>query len=281
MKKYTEINLNDSEGKHHTTIRFPSGEECIRIKPTVKKRVILTAKDKNGWSLILLGQAVQILRSYGVEEIILYMPYFPHARQDRVAAEGDPNAVKAYAAMINALGFDRVIVADPHSDVLRAVVDNLRVIEQRDIVARYWYACDHSVSQFALVSPDNGARKKCAALALEFGIPIVECDKTRDPETGALNGFRTISGEQHIARPLWLIDDICDGGGTFLGLAQKLREMGARNITLFVTHGLFTKGLEDLHSQFNRIVTTDSLGRQEDVGTLDLKGLRDELIASN
>ena len=69
------------------------------------------------------------------------------------------------------------------------------------------------------------------------------CIKKRDSETGALSGFAVESGDVRDAVCL-VVDDICDGGGTFSGIAAVLREAGARSVSLAVTHGVFSRGIE-------------------------------------
>ena len=61
-----------------------------------------------------------------------------------------------------------------------------------------------------------------------------------------------------------IVDDLCDAGGTFIGSAQVLRDAGARSVSLYVTHGLFSKGVGNLLEQgIDRIYTTSSLARTD------------------
>ena len=76
-------------------------------------------------------------------------------------------------------------------------------------------------------------------------MPIIRADKIRDTMTGALSGFE-VYADDLTGKDVVILDDLCDGGGTFIGLAKKLREKGAAKITLYVTHGMFTKGVKDL-----------------------------------
>jgi len=54
------------------------------------------------------------------------------------------------------------------------------------------------------------------------------------------------------------VDDICDGGGTFIGLAKALKQKNAGNLYLAVSHGIFSKGFNELNKHFTKIFTTDS-----------------------
>jgi ribose-phosphate pyrophosphokinase len=83
------------------------------------------------------------------------------------------------------------------------------------------------------------------------------CSKHRDPETGKFLGFEV----PLIKTPKALIvDDICDGGGTFRGIAAKVREQqpGEVQMFLYVTHGIFSQGLAGLLCEFGAIYCTDS-----------------------
>ncbi len=99
-----------------------------------------------------------------------------------------------------------------------------------------------------------------------MNLPVYYGGKTRDVSTGKLTGFtleplaydnQQINGAHYL-----VVDDICDGGGTFNGLASKIAEQGA-TADLYVSHGLFSKGTTELKKSFNTIYTTDSLAGSE------------------
>ena len=118
------------------------------------------------------------------------------------------------------------------------------------------------MNPITLVSPDKGAFSKVKALATTLGgIPFIKADKVRDPETGDLSGFSYEGSVQGL--DLLIVDDICDGGGTFVGLAKILKEGGAKSISLYVSHGIFSKGLKVLDGAIDAVYTTDSLIREE------------------
>lgn len=177
--------------------------------------------------------------------IRLVLPYIPYARQDRVANVGEPLSVKVFCSLINAMEFSCVTVLDPHSDVASALIDRVRVVHPHEFLPQEldWRAeFRHGL---ALVAPDAGARKKVEALAKAMHVPIVFGTKKRDTATGALSGFG-VEGDVPSDRPLLVVDDICDGGGTFIGLVKVLREKTTQPIYLYVSHGLFTRGVQCL-----------------------------------
>lgn len=78
--------------------------------------------------------------------------------------------------------------------------------------------------------------------------------------------------------PILIMDDLCDGGATFIAEAQYLRDTAVitkdRKIYLFVYHGLFTKGFDELFKHFDRIYMTNSYGGCYDVLQNDIDKLK-------
>ena len=190
----------------------------------------------------------------GVKELELLLPYFPGARQDRVMVSGEPLTVKVYADLINAQGFQKVSVYDPHSEVTSALLNQVAVISNHEFVKK----CIGDKKDYLLISPDGGALKKIYKVSQFLGgVPVIECSKIRDVKNGQLTGF-TVYSDDLKNKPNFIVDDICDGGGTFLGLAEKLKEKNAGPIYLIVSHGIFSKGFSELEKQFAGIFSTDA-----------------------
>jgi ribose-phosphate pyrophosphokinase len=81
--------------------------------------------------------------------------------------------------------------------------------------------------------------------------------------TGALSGFE-VYADDLTGKEVVILDDICDGGGTFIGLTKKLREKGAAKVTLYVTHGMFTKGVKILLESIDEVWCYSYHGPSED-----------------
>jgi ribose-phosphate pyrophosphokinase len=200
---------------------------------------------------------VDALRRMGVKEIELECLYFPGARQDRVCSPGEALSVKVYADMINAMEFSCVSILDPHSEVTPALINNCYEISNLYLVR---YAIGKA-NDFVLVSPDAGANKKIKSLASSLSfyhdLDVVNCDKTRDVATGNLTGFEVYADDLN-GKDCYVVDDICDGGGTFIGLAEELKAKGAGDLYLIVSHGIFSKGFKELRKHFKKIYTSNS-----------------------
>ena len=185
----------------------------------------------------------------------LVLPFVPGARQDRLNPVGDYLfTAKSVARAINERKFDRVTILDPHSNVITGLIDRARVTPFALIVGNYNSNYD------AIIAPDAGAGSRAREWAdlmgtvAGHGIEVVQALKHRDVDTGKLSGFE-VSVEK--GKNYLVVDDICDGGGTFVGLGNKIIEQGA-TADLFVTHGIFSKGTAKLNEIYGLITTTDS-----------------------
>lgn len=230
---------------------FPGGERHVRLPD-------LRVEDASAWQieaniytpqdimdLLLLTDALRRMLPARAA-LALVLPYVPYARQDRVALVGEPLSIKVFCSLINALEFDSVTVWDPHSEVTPALLNRVRVKPASNFVVQMIQDNPELLSRCVLVAPDAGARKRVEAVSQALGgRQVVYGGKKRDPLTGALSGFY-VDGDVPTDVPLLVVDDICDGGGTFIALAKVLREKTAQPLYLYVTHGLFTRGLAPL-----------------------------------
>jgi ribose-phosphate pyrophosphokinase len=147
-------------------------------------------------------------------------------------------------------------VLDPHSLVTPALIERCVVhMPQLHSVVRHAY--------LGVISPDGGADKRAHSIAGQLDLPVFHGWKTRSPTTGALTGFGV---EWVRAGHYPVADDICDAGGTFLGLAEKMRDYNA-SADLFVSHGLFTNGFTRLLGAFELVYTSDSMLTAVDITT--------------
>jgi ribose-phosphate pyrophosphokinase len=273
----------------HALTRFPGGELGVRIDyPRVPYgQRDIEARLQTPEDVIELLLLTDALRSYSDVPIELWMPYVPYARQDRRTALGEAFSLKVFAQLINAQNYSRVHVFDPHSDVVGALFDEVRIMDNGDfvhlaIIGRYeggdiyngkkigghlydylGYAGGNNTA-FHLVAPDAGAAKKTEKLVRHmpkwWGGSLVQAGKVRDTQTGKLSGF-TVFADDLGGRPCLIVDDICDGGGTFNLLAEAWkRDPMSKDcqLDMWVSHGIFSKGLNAIDPVIRQIWTTDS-----------------------
>ncbi|MCF2873479.1 MULTISPECIES: ribose-phosphate diphosphokinase [unclassified Tenacibaculum] len=236
---------------------FSGGEPHIKIITDLKgiSEVTITHRIQSFNDLGILLLATNALKNMDVKKIKVLLPYFPAARQDRLMQTGEPLSVKVYADIINAQNYESVTIFDPHSEVTPAVLNNCKVIDNHSFIRQI---TQQLPDDLLLISPDGGALKKIYKVAAHLQkYEVIEGSKSRNVRTGELTGFK-VYAEDLKGKDCLIVDDICDGGGTFLGLAQELKAKNAGNLYLAVSHGIFSRGFEDLEKVFTKIYTTDS-----------------------
>ncbi len=243
---------------------FPDGTMLIKQDIPETDKVTVSWFYENDREMVALIYLANHLKAHGKEDVHLYMPYIPNARQDRVKTNEDVFTLKYFAGIINALGFKTVTVLDPHSSVSEALVDNI-IIEKptkfiENAIAKVTEAEGEAPSMFY---PDEGAGKRYSGmipLPYAFGI------KKRDWATGQIKGLDVAGDVENIAgKNILIVDDICSKGGTFYFSAKKLYELGAKNVYLHVTHCENTVFDGELLSGdlIKRIFTTNSILTKE------------------
>jgi ribose-phosphate pyrophosphokinase len=227
------------DGQPHIKLDMNSVEKLNRKEPLHLLSRIASATDL--LQVLFLKNSLDYLE---FEHIELSISYLLAARMDRVMTTGEPFSLKVLSQMLNVANFKKIRIFDPHSEVSVALIDRSYPITNhvfvRDVLADYFSTNERSA--YCLVSPDAGALKKIHQLAQFLEVhDVVECMKERDVKTGALTNFNTTADNLR-GKTCFIIDDICDGGGTFIGTAQLLQSKGAAKVVLVVSHGIFSKG---------------------------------------
>ncbi|WP_075342727.1 ribose-phosphate diphosphokinase [Tenacibaculum agarivorans] len=263
--------LGDNQVEFESFI-FSGGEPHIKIKTDLSSvsKVTITTRICSFNDFGVLVCAVDAIKRCGIKEIELLIPYFPGARQDRVMVPGEPLTVKVYAELLNSLNLNKVMIFDPHSEVTSAVLENCEVITNYNFIKK---VIENIGEDVLLISPDGGALKKIYKVSEYLGgIAVVECSKKRNVTNGKLEGFKVYE-EDLEGKHCLIVDDICDGGGTFMGLADELKKKNAGDLYLAVSHGIFSKGTENLKQHFTEIYTTNSFKDVEAVEQIKLEDI--------
>lgn len=271
MAKPISLNLANPEETNveFTVSNFPDGQQSITIINLAALKgsdIVIKSRLNSFKDLELIICANQALREIGVNSVSLYVPYFLGARSDRKFVTGSINYLKqVICPIINSQKFDSVVVLDPHSDVLEACLNNFEKVNNHLLVKHALTDIDNTNSareKVVLVSPDGGALKKIYDVASEFKITkLVTAVKHRDVITGKITHTEVpLSDDYLTGKKFVIIDDICDGGRTFIELAKVLKEKTHDcKIYLVVTHGIFSAGLLGLSEYFEKIYTTNSV----------------------
>lgn len=200
--------------------------------------------------LLELAQLKDLLEAYGKKRTALYIDYLPFARQDHPVSNGTTFALHSFAKLLNAIEFNSVTIEDPHSEMALELINNSHV----DYPIREVRTCFNLVQADYVCYPDKGARRKYTEV---YSHSSIYGEKVRDLSTGRITNYELQLGNRSIdGKNILIVDDICDGGKTFQLLSINLYDVGAAKVHLFVTHGLFTKGLKPLkESGIKRIFT--------------------------
>ncbi len=260
----------------YSVSQFPDGQQDIVIDLNGGKlsgdrwslNVEIISRFNSFKDLELIICATKALRRLGMENIKLYIPYLLGARSDRHFQEGGNSyLVDVIAPIINAQNYKEVRVIDVHSDVAQACINNLKLSSNYDLVRWVFMNFPFNtkpINDVTIISPDGGSLKKIYKLCekLEYKGDVVCCSKSRD-ENGKLSKFSIPFF--NTSKDMVIIDDICDGGRTFIEIAKLIKSMRKEqtgnqgNIYLIVTHGIFSNGFENLHPYFKEIYCTNSI----------------------
>lgn len=270
LKDYC-IAIPEDRDKKYEVITYPAGEKQVRLLQSELKAVMdadcirVTANIRNGevMELALLTNALDNVLDFNGTYKQLILPYLPYSRADRVFCKGDCAGLATFAGIINSLEYHHVITWDAHSDVARDFITNLVILPSTDLISKVVKKIGRK--DLLILLPDKGA-VRYEGIVKALDLPFVYGEKVRDAKTGKLSGFKVPAITTPYKKVL-IIDDICDGGGTFLGLQTAcefaLCPIGSNTTSpdyfLFVTHGIFSKGLEQLSRQFKKIFTSSSL----------------------
>ena len=263
MKKKPRVYV-DGYDKPVEYFNFPSGELHFSFEIPDNCHIYIECDFVDLETLGALLLLNNVIKAKSSTLTALKLGYVWGCRQDRRTSEYEPFTAQVAADIINLIDVENIILVDPHSDVLPALLKaNVHVDQGASFFARSIKTItqdDGSEFEVDIVIPDAGATKRvekiisyASRLFSNIDFNLIQCLKKRDLKTGKLSEFR-IADDFDPSTPKIFIDDICDGGGTFIGLAEEFKRRGQTgNMDLLVTHGLFTKGKDKLLEHFKSV----------------------------
>lgn len=277
------LNLVNPEDKGNTIgykiSKFPDGQQSIQLGEIKPYRTLesisnepckIKSRLNNFLDLELIICATKALRNLGVQHIELYIPYFMGARSDRKFANGGVNYVRdVISPIINSLNFKSIHILDVHSDVVEACLPSIIHINNFDFISfalRNYFRDSGKImgdySKLCFVSPDGGALKKIYKLTDNLGFTgdVITCSKYRDND-GKLTKTIVPLNDEHLDKDMFIVDDICDGGRTFINIAKTIKETQPERtgkIYLAVSHGIFSNGFNEMSEYLDGIYCTNS-----------------------
>lgn len=237
-------------GKGYKVVKFPDGELHLELDSLNRKEpVAVKCRITNSDELFLMMQLHDVLKRQCIEVDIIEIYYLMGMRCDRLFDMNRPFTLSLVSDVINAFGAICVYLYEPHSDRALRLIKN----SSRCRMTEFVFGKLRDRDKYFLVAPDKGASERY----LGFDFSVI-CQKNRDEATGSLTEFSAKSLTNVSDKNLLVIDDLCDGGGTFVGLAPKLRELAPKSLSLLVTHAVQRAGIDRVAAYYDNVFITDT-----------------------
>lgn len=256
------------------TVRFADGEVMVNIKETVRGHDVFvvqpTTSPVNEHYMELLIM-IDALKRASASTINVIMPYYGYSRQDRKARAREPISAKLMADLLQTAGASRVLVMDLHAAQIQGFYDiPIDNFEALPLLVQYFK--DKKVDDVVVVSPDHGGTTRARKFALYFDAPIAIVDKRRPRPNVA--EVMNIIGEVKDKNVI-IVDDIIDTAGTISIAANALKEKGAKDIYVAISHPILSKPANERieASAIKEVICTNSIKLPEDRKTPKIKQL--------
>lgn len=253
-----------------TNIKLEVPEHLIKYPPSAYYSISvdpITPANDYLWEIVLIVSAVEETFGSKWNKELLYLPYLPHARADRVFEKGNAFPLKMFFEAVSFM-FDEIFLTDPHSNFYLHYTGDAGspVINIKEQYECFNEVCGRLVkSGDVLIAPDKGSLHKIHKLQQKLDVKstatfVVEAGKRRDIETGRVIETTLPEGADLAGRVCWIVDDLSDGNGTFIPLAKKIKESGAKQVNMYVTHLIAARGLDNLRGYVDNIYTYQIVG---------------------
>ncbi len=244
------------------TTPFPDGELIVKLEEDVRGRdcfVICSTSQPVNEHLMELLVYIDCLRRASADRVTCVIPYFGYARQDRKDEGRVPITAKLVANLITAAGADRVLAIDLHAAQLQGFFDlPVDHLSATPVFYKHFQSIREQLPDLCLVSPDVGNVKVAESFANLLGGELAIINKRR------ISGSEVIT--DHIIgnvtnKTVLMVDDMIATGGTVCEAAELVLRMGARQVLVAATHGVFAgKAVEKMaRSGISQIVTTNTI----------------------
>lgn len=266
MSEQLIIRIPQDRGVLYDIVKYPAGEIQVRLTDAG----LLAAVKSSAYEIVAnpipdvielaqLADALNVIKDFRAR--VCYLPYMPFGRADRRFKVGDTYAILVYSKLLKAMGFTQIITFDAHSKITGLSMENAGMqflnidpVHSDDQIGSILQILNGYHHNIALVRPDKGSIGRYDLDV--YNRPILQGDKVRDPITGKLSGFTIDPAISEFDAAL-VIDDICDGGGTFIGLGEEIKRYAPDiKLYLYVSHGIFSQGEERLKEVFEELFTS-------------------------
>tara|TARA_B100001250_G_C19803044_1_gene791989 strand:- start:1502 stop:2434 length:933 start_codon:yes stop_codon:yes gene_type:complete len=256
ISKYLKNKLVNSSIK-----KFADGEIYIEINENIRGNsifIIQSIASPANDNLMELLLCIDALKRSSAKNITAVIPYFGYARQDRKVVPRTSISAKLVSNLITKAGADRIVTVDLHAGQIQGFfdipVDNLFAtpIFSRHIKKKI------RTKNLICVAPDVGGVERARALGrkLDVGLAIIDKRRPSPGKSQVMNVIGNVKGKTCI-----IVDDIIDSGGTIVNAASALKNRGAKEVHVYVTHGVLSgEAVEKIKkSKIKNLVVTDTI----------------------
>jgi len=247
--------------------KFSDGEIYIEINENIRGNsifIIQSISSPANDNLMELLLCIDALKRSSAKNITAVIPYFGYARQDRKVVPRTSISAKLVSNLITKAGADRVVTVDLHAGQIQGFfdipVDNLF---STPIFARHIKKKIKS-KNLICVAPDVGGVERTRALGrkLDVGLAIIDKRRPSPGKSQVMNVIGNVKGKTCI-----ITDDIIDSGGTIVNAADALIKRGAKEVYVYVTHGVLSgEAVEKIKkSKIKNLVVTDTIDNSDKV----------------
>ena len=266
--------------------KFSDGEIYVEINENIRGNsifIIQSISSPANDNLMELLLCIDALKRSSAKNITAVIPYFGYARQDRKVVPRTSISAKLVSNLITKAGADRVVTVDLHAGQIQGFfdipVDNLF---STPIFARHIRKRIKS-KKIICVAPDVGGTERARALGklLNAELAIVDKRRPKPGQSQVMNVVGDVTGKTCI-----LVDDIIDSGGTIVNAAQALKKRGAKEVYVYITHGVLSGDAvkKIKNSVIKNLVITDTIDNSgkikeiKNIEVLPISGLMGEAI---
>lgn len=245
-------------------VNFSDGEISVKYLESIRGKNVVIIQSTQPPADLLMELLIMIdaAKRASAKQVIVVVPYFGYARQDRKDQPRVAITAKLVANLITKAGADRIISVDPHAPQLQGYFDipfdflygsRFLIPEVRRIIER-----EYRGQPLAVVSPDTGSIKMARYWAKQLGVEVILIDK-RHPTANQSEVLNVVGYPQ--GKVCLIIDDLADTLGTYCGASARLYELGATNVFGAVVHPLFSGDafLKLAESGIRKLLVSDTL----------------------
>ena len=256
IAKYLKTKLVNSSIR-----KFADGEIYVEINENIRGNsifIVQSVSSPANDNLMELLLCIDALKRSSAKNITAVIPYFGYARQDRKVVPRTSISAKLVSNLITKAGADRIVTVDLHAGQIQGFfdipVDNLFATP---IFARHARKKIKS-KKIVCVAPDVGGTERARALGKLLGVGLAIVDKRR-PKPGKSQVMNVIGDVKN--HTCIIVDDIIDSGGTIVNAAKALKERGAKEVYVYITHGVLSGDAvkKIKNSVIKNLVITDTI----------------------